>query len=401
VFWVLFTSTLVNRMASFVGMFLALYLRELRGLDEGKTGLVASLWGLGSVCAAPLAGILTDRVGRRFTMLAGFGLGGLSTIALAFTRDPLALALLCFVGGGLLQLVFPAFNAAVADVVPPADRRRAYGLVYWAANLGFGFGFLLAAAVPLRHIPWLFLADGVSSLACAALVAWKVPETRPAVSAHEPMLRGLGRVLADRTYLGFMLLHVAALTVFVQFSLALPLDMADHGVGSQRFALLMALNCLGVVALQPLLARHVRRRDFSHLLAAMAALFGVGYGLNALVSTFPMYLLGSAFWTVGEVIGFPAASALVAAMAPVALRGRYQGVFSMVWGTAWTLAPILGGQVMHRLGAPALWWTCLTVGLAVAAGHLLSAEARRRRAAEVAAAEAPGREATLTRAPPG
>jgi MFS family permease len=387
VFWVLWTTTLVNRLASFVGMFLALYLRQLRGFDEAQAGLIVGLFGLGSVPAAPLGGMLTDRIGRRATMLASMVLGGLAVVALALVREPVLLAGLAFACGAFQQLAFPAYNAALADVTPQEDRSRAYGLVYWAANLGLAVGFVIAGLVPMRHMAWLFLADAGTTFVCAALVYAKIPETRPAGIVHEPMLRGMVRVLEDRAYLGFVLLQIAALAVFLQFTLALPLDMADHGVGSQRFSVLMALNCLGVVALQPWLTPLLRRFDPSRLLAASAVLFSVGYGLNAVVSTFPLYLVGAAFWTVGEVVGFPAASTLVAGMSPAALRGRYQGIFSMVWGVAWTLAPVLGGQLMHRAGAPVLWWLCLGTGLLVAGGHLLGAGARRRRLAEVAAAE--------------
>jgi MFS family permease len=272
-------------------------------------------------------------------------------------------------------------------VVPPRDRQRAYGLIYWAVNLGFALGFFVAGLVPSRFLTWLFLADAATTFCCAGIIAWKVPETRPATVRHEPALQGLLRVARDRVFIGFVLLHVLALTVFTQFQLALPLDMADHGVGSRGFAWLMAFNCIGVVLLQPWLAPALRRFDGARLLAASALLFALGYGLNAFVSTLPLYLLGSAFWTVGEVVGFPAASALVADLAPLELRGRYQGAFSMAWGLAMALSPVAGGQVMHRLGAPVLWWSCLALGTLVAAGHLLSSGARRRRLAEVAAAE--------------
>ncbi|HEX8106898.1 MAG TPA: MFS transporter [Kofleriaceae bacterium] len=89
--------------------------------------------------------------------------------------------------------------------------------------------------------------------------------------------------------------------------------------------------------------------------------------------------------TVGEVVGFPVASSLVADLAPVALRGRYQGVNAMVSGMSMALSPILGGQVIDQLGAPALWMLCLGIGAAVAAGHLLAAPARRRRLAALTA----------------
>ena len=83
----------------------------------------------------------------------------------------------------------------------------------------------------------------------ALLIAWRVAETRPAGLHHEPVLSGLARVATDGTFLIFTGLHLAALVVFTQFQLALPLDMTSHGQGARAFAWLMAFNCAGVVAL--------------------------------------------------------------------------------------------------------------------------------------------------------
>jgi MFS family permease len=399
VFWVLFWGMLVNRAASFVGTFLALHLTQDLRCSQATAGWIVACWGLGSVVASPIAGALADRLGRRATMLLGLGLGGLAVLALAFVSDLPSLFALALVGGGTGQLFFPAANAAIADVVPPAERTRAFGLIYWAVNIGFGIGFAVGGLVPDQFIPWLFVADAGTTFLCGAMVAARVPETRPPLAHHDPVLRGLSRVAQDRTYVALLGLHVAALVVFTQFQLALPLDMKAHGHGSRQFAWLMAFNCAGVVALQPLLAPWLRRLDRSRLLAASAVLFALGYGLYALVPLVPpapgswarltVYLAGAALWTVGEVVGFPTASSLVADLSPAALRGRYQGAFSMVWGTAMFLSPILGGQVLQRLGAPALWILCLALGLAVAAGHLAAGPARRRRLAQVEASAAP------------
>ena len=305
VFWVIWWGTLINRMASFVGVLLALYLRQEHGFTTGEAGWVVGLWGIGGTVAAPFGGVLTDRVGRRNTMLLGLVLGGLSVLAMALVANPILLVVLAFVCGATGQCFFPASNAAIADVVPPPDRPRAYGHVYWAVNLGFAFGFFVAGLVPSRFMFWLFLADAGTTFLCAGLIAWKVPETRPAVVEHEPVLQGLGRVVGDRVFLRLMVLHTVALMVFTQFQLALPLDMADHGVGSQGFSWLMAANCVGVVLLQPWLTPLLKRVDPSRLLAVSALLFGMGYAVNAFVSTLPLYLLGAAFWTVGEVVGLP------------------------------------------------------------------------------------------------
>lgn len=408
VFWVLFWGTLVNRAASFVGVFLALHLKKDLGISDATAGWIVGCWGIGGLLASPVAGVLTDLVGRRITMLLGLVLGGSCVLAIAFVSDVRLLFVLAFLGGGTSQLFFPASNATLADVVPTADRARAYGLLYWAVNLGLAIGFVVAGVVPDRYLWLLFVADAGTTFVCAAIVALRVPETRPTDVHHEPALRGLARVAADRTFLGFAGLHLMALIVFTQFQLALPLDMNAHGHGSRGFSWVMAFNCAGVVALQPWLAPRLRRFDGSRLLAISALLFGLGYGLNALVPGLAsslaalglgsahawglaLYLAGAALWTVGEVLGFPVAASLVADLAPVALRGRYQGAFAMVWGMAMGLSPILGGQVIDGLGAPALWALCVGVGAAVAVGHLVAAPGRRSRLAALAAEGAAAR----------
>ncbi|HET9626167.1 MAG TPA: MFS transporter [Kofleriaceae bacterium] len=403
VFWILFWGTLVNRAASFVSVFLALHLTQDLHIASSTAGWIVGCWGIGSWLASPVAGMLTDRVGRRTTMLLGLGLGGLSVLAIAFASNMYLLFVLVFVGGATGQLYFPASSAAIADVVPVADRQRAYGLIYWAVNLGLAIGFAVGGIVPERYLWLLFVADAATTFVCAALIAWQVPETRPAVAHHDPALAGMARVMADTPFLVFAGLQLAALVVFTQFQLALPLDMKAHDQGSRAFAWLMAFNCAGVVVLQPWLAPRLRRFDSSRLLAYAALLFGAGYGLDAFVPgladvlagwggggahawRFALYLAGAGLWTLGEVVGFPVASAIVADLAPVEMRGRYQGVYSMVWGASQSVSPIVGGGVMAAIGAPLWWMCCAAIGAIVAVGYMATAPARRRRLAERATA---------------
>lgn len=394
VFWVLFWSTLVNRAASFVAVFLALHLTQDLDVSKATAGWIVGSWGFGSCIASPVAGVLADQIGRRATMLIGLVIGGLSVLAIAFTSNLWLLFALCFIGGAAHQLFFPAVNASIADVVPVAERPRAFGLIYWAVNLGLAIGFAVGGVVPDRYLWLLFVADAGTTLVCAGLIAWFAPETRPAGVQHEPMMSGLVKVVADRPFMVFAGLHLTALTVFTQFQLALPVDMDANGQGSRAFAWLMAFNCAGVVLLQPWLAPALRRFDSSRLLAIASLLFGLGYGLYVFVPALAdtgywrlvLYLAGAALWTVGEVIGFPVASTLVANMAPVALRGRYNGAFAMVWGMGMSLSPVLGGQVLEHAGAAVLWISCFVIAALVAIGNLVTAPARRRRLAEIAAA---------------
>ncbi len=389
VFWTLWAGMLLNRLASFVATFLGLYLVRERGFSEGPAGLVVALYGAGILIAGPLGGSLADRIGRRATMLLGLVLGACAVAAFAFAREPRSLAVLAFLAALTGEIYRPAMNAVVADVVPAADRKRAYGLVYWAVNLGWALGLGLAGLVAERSLLALFLADAFTTLAFAALVAWRIPETRPAGLPRRPPFEGLLLVFQDGVFVTFLALHLVTLLVFTQFQLAAPLDMAAHGVSPGRFSLLMALNGAGVVLLQPLLSQLTRAMDGARLLAGSALLVGLGFGVNALAHGVPLYALGVGLWTLGELLGFPVASALVADLAPPSLRGRYQGAYSMTWGLAFTLAPVIGGEALALLGGRALWGGCLAAGLAVAVLHLAVAGPRRRRLAAGAAGHSP------------
>src|SRR5439155_1188026 len=211
--------------------------------------------------------------------------GAASVGALAFARVPALLALFAFLAAATGDMYRPAMSAAVADVVPPADRPRAYGLVYWAVNLALSVGLVIGGLVAERSFVALFLADAGTSLAAAAIILFRVPETRPPGIVHEPALRGLLKVFADGPFFSFLLLHLAALAVFVQWQLALPIDMSAHGLRPSAHAVLMALNCARAVFLQPILSPRLGGVDAALLLALAATLLALGYVVNALGGT--------------------------------------------------------------------------------------------------------------------
>jgi MFS family permease len=388
VFWILWWGLIVNRFASFVVPFLSIYLVRDRGFLPAEAGRVVALYGAGMTIAGTVGGVLADRIGRRATMLVALTLGATAVTALAFARAPAMLAGLAFLSASSGELFRPAMSAAVADVVAPGDRARAYGLVYWAVNLAISGGLFLGGLVAQGSVAALFLVDAASSIAAATIILFRVRETRPPELVHQPALRGLATVFSDWPFLSFLLLYLVGLTVFTQWQLALPIDMAAHGLGPAAYAFLMALNCAGVVVLQPILSPRLRRFDAARLIAFSTLLFGAGFGVNALGGSLVIYGFGTALWTVGEVVGFPVASTLVANLAPPALRGRYQGAFAMCWGIAFTLSPLAAGELMQRLGGRALWLLCFVVAIAVAAGHLLTAEPRRRRLVALLQSEA-------------
>jgi MFS family permease len=174
--------------------------------------------------------------------------------------------------------------------------------------------------------------------------------------------------------------------VFMQNFTTFTLDMAAHGVSKSTFGAILALNGVLIVLIQPFLGPFLATHDRSKTLAVGAVLVGVGFGLNALARTPPFYALGVIIWTLGEIGVLPVANAMIADLAPVELRGRYQGAYGFAFGLAVCLSPALGMLVLQRFGSVALWSGCLVLGVSIGAGQLaLARTIRQTRAARLAA----------------
>ncbi|MCX5732330.1 MAG: MFS transporter [Deltaproteobacteria bacterium] len=389
-YWALWVGLLVNRIGSFVVPFLSLYLTTERGLSVGEAGGLVSLWGLGAIGAGPVAGVVADRLGRRAALLGSLIGGAAFTVALGFVRAPAVVAPLVFAVGFVGEIYRPASHAVVGDVVPHGDRVRAFGLLYWAINLGVAVGLALAGLIASVSYTLLFVGDGLTSLAFAWVVWRFVPETRPESSPEtvREVLSGLVVPMRDRVFLPFLLLHLVLATIFFQFQLTLPVDMAQHGISPVGFGLLMAMNGGIIVVLQPLGARWIASRDPAHAVAAGALLIGLGFGMNAIHHSVGWYALGIVVWTLGEIAYLPVVSTIPSELAPAALRGRFQGAYSLSWAVAAFAAPALGAWGLARFGPTGVWSACFVAGIAVAVGQLVAGPARRARIAAIRAGRA-------------
>jgi MFS family permease len=376
-YWLLWAGTLLNRLGNFVVPFLALYLTRERGFSEVQAGLVVALFGAGSALSGPLGGTLADRFGRRVALGLGLWLGAAAMLFLGFSQEPMWIRVAAFTLGMLGDLYRPAVSAAISDIVPPEDRARAFGLLYWVVNVGFAISVVLGGLVAQGGFRVLFVADAATTFLYGCLVWLKVPET----STHRAPSRSLlpsPAPFRDKIFLAFWLPNFLVALLFFQGHAALPLDLASRGLTPADYGKVMAVNGIVIVLMQPFVARIVLRWRRSAVLAAGAVFTGMGFGLHSLSTTVPLAMLAVAVWTMGEILGATMSPSVVADLAPPHLRGSYQGAFSMGWGLASCVAPALGGWVLGNLGGQTLWGGCLLLGLLTGAWSLAIADARRR-----------------------
>ena len=385
-YWVLWTGTLVNRAGTFVEPFAVLYLTSARGFSAVQAGVAITFYGLGAAVSQLVGGWFADRVGRRATLFWGLVAASLSLVALGAARGLPAICAAAVLVGLAGDLYRPASSALVADLISPADRPRAFALLFWAVNLGFSLASLTAGFLAEHSYTLLFALDAASCLGYAVIVRFgiRADPPRPAPSQHsEP--GGFGTALRDPLMLALVGLSVAIAVVYFQNAITLPLAITGRGLSPLVYGLVSAVNGILIVVLQPFSIRLVRRFDRSHVLALGSALIGLGFGLTGLATTPPAYAATVAVWTLGEVLTAGLAASLVADISPVEARGRYAAVWGSSFGVAALLAPALGTWAFQEGGPRVLWTGCVVVGLLVAAGYLALAPVARRRSAQAVA----------------
>ncbi len=375
-FWVLWSGILVNRLGTLVEPFLGVYLVAARGFSVAAAGGVLAVYALGSMASQIAGGWLADRLGWRAALTAGMLANGSSLIALGYVTAAPAVITMTFAAGATIDLYRPAAQALVADLIPATGRARAFGLISWAANLGFSAAMLSGGMLAQAGFRWLFWADALTCAAFAVL-AWRaMPRTPARAAAQAKQAGGFGDVLRDRVMAGFLLVVLGQMAVYQQGFTTLPIAMHAGGLPARDYGLVMALNGVVIVAVQPLAGNWLGQRDRSLVIAAGNVLLGAGFAVTSLASYLLAYGGAVCIWTLGEIATAAAAAAVVADLAPAHLRGRYLGLYGAVCSLGALFAP-LGGTQLLDVGAPALWLTCGAVAAAAALGQLALAPAIR------------------------
>jgi MFS family permease len=377
--WALAATHFVSRAGGLARSFLVLYLTQEQQLSLATAGAVVAAVGVGDVGSQLFGGWLGDRIGRRHTMLVGF-LGTAVAIVALGSADTGPEIFAAAAGVGLMAELFrPAGSAAVADL-PPGQRFRAFGSLFWAANLGFSFATVSAGILAQNGYGLLFWINAAASIVAALIVWLWVPETRPP-APRRTRRAVLPVLLRDRLMIAMVGINVAYFTLFLQAFTTLPLVMSADGHGPATYGAVLALNGIAIVVLQPLAVRLLAGRDRSTVLAVSMLLAGVGAGLGTIVHSGAGYAGSVLVWTLGQIGVAVMFGATFADIAPADLRGRYMGIASATWSIGAVFGPLSGTLLLDHAGRTTLGAACAITGIALFAGQLALGPTLRRRTA--------------------
>lgn len=127
--WIFITDGIVDISQRLSSNLLSLFMTQVGGLTVEQIGGLTSLMGISIMGAMFTAGYLSDRMGERVTIAAGFGLMGAGILTFVISPSLAGFTLSSILFGAGRGTVSPAYSALVSKVVPERQRGIAYGLV--------------------------------------------------------------------------------------------------------------------------------------------------------------------------------------------------------------------------------------------------------------------------------
>jgi MFS family permease len=369
--------------------FEGIYLHRELGVSMTHVGLVFGLVPFAVMPVQLLGGRLTDRLGRRVIVIGSVLVGVVWFVGFAYVTKVWQVALLVAVESAFGWPLFQTgSNAMIADLLPEEQRSEAFSVTRVAMNVGVVLG-PAAAALAIGYgvgFRTLFLAAAAGCLLMTVVMGVWLRESRPASAAHpEQHADDQGRsgyriVAADRFFLAFCAAAVLPVFCIGNFGSIFSVYITDFlEVPDRTWGLLLGLNAAIVATLQLPVVRRLKRRNRMVLLAIASALLALGLGGSAFAAALSTLVVLVVVMSLGELLLAPIAAAEVSDLAPEAVRGRYMGVWTIVWNGGASLGPLFGGWAMDAIGPREAFALLLVEGLVGAAFFLALAPAWRRR----------------------
>ncbi|TDK23832.1 MFS transporter [Luteimonas aestuarii] len=310
-------------------------------------GIFGTVFATIQFASAPIQGALADRYGRRpVILLSCLGLG-LDFIIMALAPT-LWWLLLARVFSGVFSASFSTANAYVADITPPEQRAKRYGLIGATFGVGFIIGPVIGGwlgGIDLR-LPFWFAAGLALLNFCYGLFV--LPESLPPEKRARRFdwtsARPHASLLFLRRYPAIWglaaVVFIANLAHYVYPSVFVLFADVRYGWGPREASWVLALvGVCSVIVNVLVIGRVVKAVGERRALLLGLSCGVVGFVVYAFASEGWIFLLGlpiSALWALAA----PATQALITRQVDVDMQGRVQGALMSLVSVAGIIAPI-------------------------------------------------------------
>ena len=151
------------------------------GVAGQALGFLIAMFAFSQFLFSPLAGDLSDKFGRKYLIIVGLVIFGLSQLMFGMASDLWILFLARFFSGVGSAFIVPPMMAFVADITTEEERGKGMGLLGASMSLGFMIGPAIGGFLAEVSLRFPFYVATAAALISATISMFVLPNTKPPV----------------------------------------------------------------------------------------------------------------------------------------------------------------------------------------------------------------------------
>ena len=337
--------------------FLFIYLHNVRGFSLGITGLIVATNAAVSLVAGPFTGALVDRLGGKTTLVASLVLMALGYGSYPLVHDPWHGFLASATAGVGNCAFWPSQSSLLAKLTPSDRTHSAWAMQRIVMNLGIGFGGIAGGFVAdvdeARTFTVLFVANGATFLLYIAALAF-VHEPRRTRPREDVSAGGYAEVLRNRIFLALIGLNFVLIGAGLALFEVFPAYAKNEvGVSERGIGVIFFVNTLLIGLAQLPIARLAEGRRRIPMLAGVGVVSALAWTLVPVVGTSfsgleatALLAAVAALFGIGQCLHGAVYAPLVVDLADERLLGRYMAASAFSWSFGFAVGPAVAGFVL-------------------------------------------------------
>lgn len=329
-----------------------------------------------------LGGVMFDRFSKRGTLYIGYAISILSLLGMSVHHIWPTYAIMLFILGFGMGLVYTAVNAYTAFIAEQmsGNSRVIFNNMYLAANIGIAIGstavgFIFKWSIFFTFfIPMLlFVVSGVILLFKANLLDTvhehddSIGHNYVSSDTADPKIEiGAGRFTVN--------LIVICASIFIvwlgysQWDSNMSAYMLNQGYTTREYGLVFTINAASLLIIQPVMNRVVSKifKLLKYQIFLGTVIMGLSFLLLPGAKSYLAYVMSMLVLTIGESMVFPTIPALLSKMSTNKNRGTFQSFYSIFGSLGRAIGPYAGSLIVTALSFSSLF-VGITVSMIVVA----------------------------------
>lgn len=320
----------------FLGLFLVLpvisvYALELEGSTPLLVGIVVGGYALTQALFQVPFGTMSDKIGRKPTLLFGLLIFLIGSIICAYSDDIYSLMIGRFLqGAGAIGSVI---TAMISDLVPEETRGKAMAIMGASIAMSFALAMGLGPVLGAKYgVEFLFILTAVFAVLAIVLLFTKVP-TPPKIKHTYHTAAKTSDILRDPNLLNMIVINAMQKGLMTIAFVLIPIILTSDTFAWQKSDLYMAYlpaMVFGLVAMGPAAVFGEKYNKPKEIFLLSIALFIGSFLIMGLTASSTLFIVGVVMFFIGFNMMEPLVQSMITKFAKVHQKGAALGISNSV-----------------------------------------------------------------------